>query len=196
MKKVAIAIISSLYVIAIVLIAFLGISGEVTPSKEIVNVEQLVLEEVKGLENGRYEYFYDGSESEESKVYGVYSRPKENEINQSTGVDQYGDLWNINGVRMQYIVKIYNLNYVMDTPNWKVGQSQGTYQIHSQVIPENSSIQGVIYGSSETSVASVSESGLITFTKQSIATRYTVTAKSLDSTGVLINIRFIVGAYK
>ena len=197
MKKIAIAIISSIYAISIILIAFLGISGEILPSKIVVNVEQIVLDEVKGLDRGNYEYHYDGTDSEETLVYGVYSRPREDEINPETGEDQNLDKWDIDGVKMQYIVKIYNFNFIYDTEEWKFGQQKGTFKINSQVLPENASIQNVIYATSYTSSnISLSENGLITFEKLTTTARFTVTAKALDNSGTTSNIRFLVRSYK
>ncbi len=195
MKKIMIAFVSLLYVTAIVVIAFLGIRAEVNPAKIITEVETIVLDEVKGTDSRKYEYYYDGTTDENKLVYGVYTRPDEEEINKTTGGDANGDLWNIGSDKMNYIVKIYNFKYVYDTPNWIGNQPKGTYQIKASVIPENSSMQDVLFATSFEGVQ-LDEDGLLTFSKTTEILRFTVNIKSTDNSGTNINVRFLIQKYE
>ena len=195
MKKIVIIIVSFIYFIAVVLIAFLGIRSEVNPSKIVTEVETIVLDEVKGDEDGIYEYHYDGTESEDSLVYSVYQRPAEDEINKTTGTDIYGNLWNIGTEKMNFIVTFYNFNYIYDTDNWIGSQNKGTYQINASVIPENSTIQDLSYTTTNVDDVTLSEKGLLTFNKFDQITRFTVKIKARDNSGTTVNVRFISQAY-
>ena len=195
MKKIVIAVVSVIYVVAIVFIAFLGIRAEVNPAKIITEVETIVLDEIKGSNSREYSYYYDGTTDEDKKVYSVLARPDEEEINKSTGGDANGDLWNIGTEKIHYIIKIFNFNFVYDTPNWVGNQQKGTYQLKPSVIPENSTMQDVLYSTTMEEDIVLSETGLITFFKLEKIIRFTVNIRATDNSGTYINVRFLVQKY-
>ena len=197
MKKIIALFISLLFVSAIILVTFLGMRAEVSPSKEIIEVQAIVLDEIKGSESKIFNYHYDGSEDESTLVYTVLERPFDNQIN-AYGEDKDGNVWNLSGTKFQYIIKMINFNYIYETDNWMSNQKKATYQLRPSVIPENSTIQEVTYSSSiVTNNVELSENGLLTFKEKLEDDEiFTVNIKATDNSNTSANVRFIVNSYK
>ena len=196
MKKIIGLFISILFVSAIILVTFLGVRAEVNPSKNIVEVQTIVLDEIKGSESKEFNYHYDGSDNKSTLVYTVLARPFDNQIN-ALGEDSKGNVWNMSGIKFQYIVKIMNFQYIYDTDNWISNQKKGTYQIRPSVIPENSTIQEVTYSSTIINNSiELSDKGLLTFKEKTDEVEaFTVTIKATDNSNTSVNIRFLVNKY-
>ena len=77
MKKAIIAIVSVIYVIAIILVAFLGVQAEIRESAKKVEATGISLLDLKDNPTGHYIYYYDGSENKNARVYEILSRPDE-----------------------------------------------------------------------------------------------------------------------
>ena len=121
MKKALIAIISTIYLIAIVIVSFLGISASV--DYETVYVEQIVLD-------NQDDYIPGVPKSEESRLTRVYKRPAESEINENgVGINDRVN-WNFEDKRRDYAIFIDNYAYIYDNQG-------GNYIIKTSVIPED-----------------------------------------------------------
>ncbi len=199
MKKAITAIVSVIYVIAIILVAFLGVQAEIRESAKKVEATGISLLDLKDNPTGHYIYYYDGSENKSARVYEIISRPEEEQIDPVTKADEKGDTWEINNVKFGFIIKVFNLNYIIDTPDWKVGQIQGSYAINATVLPEDATMQSLLYskvGAEDSSIEIDNKTGVITFPKLNSTTLFTVGVSATDNSGLTINIRFVVQKYK
>ena len=194
-----IAIVSVIYVIAIILVAFLGVQAEIRESAKKVEATGISLLDLKDNETGQYTYYYDGSANKSARVYTILSRPEEETINPETHTDEAGDTWEVNNVKFSFIIKVWNLNYIMDTPSWKPGQEQGKYAINASVLPEDATMQSLLYakvGADESGITVDDKLGEVNFTKVESTTFFTITVSATDNSGLAVNIRFIVAKYK
>ena len=197
MKKAIIAIVSVIYVIAIILVAFLGVQAEIRESAKKVEATGISLSDLKDNPTGHYIYYYDGSENKNARVYEILSRPDEELIAEDGTYDK--NTWSAGGVDYGFIIKIYNLNYIIDTPDWKVGQTQGTYGINATVLPEDATMQSLLYskvGAEESGITIDDKTGVLTFAKIDANALFTVGVSATDNSGLTVNIRFIVSKYK
>ena len=163
MKKALIVIISAIYVIAIIIVAFLGSRAEI--SNETIYTEEIVL---------RNETFYypgttEAQKTQANMVYGVYKRPEESLIDPETGRDSVENLqWNYNwneskqkfeGKR-DYAILIYDTWYVYTLMNKELA-------LETTVLPENATKKDLSYvvtgGNAEGTLAIDNNSGKIIF---------------------------------
>ena len=109
MKKALIVIISAIYVVAIVIVSFLGVRAEIT--NNIIYAEEIIL-------LNDHTYYPNKQKEEENIAIAVYGRPDEELIDQETGygiIDEFQ--WNYsNGQRKRdYIVYVYDTNFLYDS---------------------------------------------------------------------------------
>ena len=190
MKKIIIGFISILYVTAIVIVGFIGIRMEVNPAKIVKEVEYIFLNEIKGDEDGIFEYYYDGSDDRDKLVYAVYSRPKKNQPDPYINDELDGEPWDFGGIKYDYMIRFYNLDFILQNENWINGQEKGTYMINVQVMPENSTVQEVSYYTSSDEI--IFDEGLITFAESNKGYRFDMNIMAADNSGTKIYIRFLI----
>ena len=132
MKKALIAIISAIYVIAIVIVSFLGIRSEV--SNRTIYAEQIIL-----LNETMY---YEGQpKTEENMIIEVYKRPEESQINEEgKGIDD--DIsWNYGENKDQkrdYAIFVYDTNFLYN----EMGK---TYKLETRVKPDDTTKKDLEY---------------------------------------------------
>ena len=123
MKKALIAIIATIYVIALVIVSFLGIKPEV-PS-EFVYIEEIVL-------NNDHSYRLNAKEEPDNIVVHVYKRPDASQINeQGVGITDKVN-WDFNGVHRDYAIYFDDYFYYYE-------MISNVYTIKTSVNPENAS---------------------------------------------------------
>ena len=138
MKKVLIAIISTIYLVALVIVAFLGSQAEIVnrPTK----VEAIVLKN-KHLP-------YPGvvtPQSVDDYIVTVFERPEESEINENGKGYGKNDTnhehllsWNSGNKRRNYIVVIEDYRYLYD-------EMRGKYDINVEVLPANATDKSLLF---------------------------------------------------
>ena len=202
MKKAMIAIVASIYVVSIIIVAFLGVRAEVLASLIDVNVERIVLDELSDedkLVGGEYTYYNDAVQSISSRVYSSYSRPNEEEIDPETG--KQGTLsWNIyeegeeEPDKFNYIIKVWNLNTIFDDPSWRDGS--GKFKINAHVLPKEATKQKITYSIIGNNEITIDENGVISLEKFDNISIFEVIMSATDSSQVFSKISFTVQKYK
>lgn len=204
MKKALIAIISAIYVVAIIIVSFLGAKSEI--SNRVVYAEEIVLlnedvfrENLPKIEN--------------NIIIDVYKRPEESEINPETGV---GPSTSTSGVKTRNI----NWNYNWDEEKG-VFQSQRDYAIFvtdfnflydqmgkmltlsTSIKPDNTTKKDLSYKLSGADKVlesvDINNSGQITFKKNwssSAFTDFDVFVETQDLSGVEIDVLIKVRKYE
>lgn len=201
MKKAVIAIVSVIYVVSIIIVAFLGVQAEVLDNLVDINVEKIVLDELSDedkLVGGEYTYYNDAIQSTASRVYSSYSRPNEEEIDPETGKKDTLS-WNIYeeekvADRFNYIIKVWNLNTIFDDPSWKDGV--GKFKINAHVLPENATKQKITYSVIGSADVSIDENGVISLQKSTKPSIFEVIMYATDASQVYSKISFTVQKYK
>lgn len=121
MKKALIAIIATIYVIALVIVSFLGTRAEV--NYEVYEVQEILL-------NNKDLYRPNTEEIPENRIVRVYKRPDASQI----GADGVGKTdkvnWNYEGISRDYAIYIDDYFYLYEMMNAK-------YTINTSVIPDN-----------------------------------------------------------
>lgn len=121
MKKALIAIISAIYVVAIVIVSFLGIAASV--DYETIYVQQIVLD-------NQDDYIPGVEKTEASRITRVYKRPAESEIGtDGVGINDKVN-WNFEDKKRDYAIFIDNYFYLYENLN-------GQYTIKTSVLPED-----------------------------------------------------------
>ena len=189
-----IAIVSAIYVFAIILVAFLGVQSEI--HNATINVETIVLKDVAELAEGE-EYTYYRSTTQQdntTRVYSITVRPLDENIDENN-YDVNGNLWEINEVKFNYIIKIWNFKYIYENSHWKDGQQN--FFLNAYALPEDSKqdLRYILSNISEEYVT-VSQEGVVRFEQKltSVAT-FNLTISSTDTSGVKSYINFIVAPY-
>ena len=204
MKKALIAIISAIYVVAIIIVSFLGAKSEI--SNRVVYAEEIVLlnedvfrENLPKIEN--------------NIIIDVYKRPEESEINPETGV---GPSTSTSGVKTRNI----NWNYNWDEEKG-VFQSQRDYAIFvtdfnflydqmgkmltlsTSIKPDNTTKKDLSYKLSGADKVlesvTINDNGEITFKKNwssSAFTDFDVFVETQDLSGVEIDVLIKVRKYE
>ena len=201
MKKAVIAIVSVIYVVSIIIVAFLGVQAEVLDNLVDVNVEKIVLDELSDedkLVGGEYTYYNDAIQSTASRVYSSYSRPNEEEIDPETGKKDTLS-WNIYeegkvADRFNYIIKVWDLNTIFDDPSWKDGV--GKFKINAHVLPKNATKQKITYSVIGSADVSIDENGVISLQKSTKPSIFEVIMYATDASQVYSKISFTVQKYK
>lgn len=121
MKKALIAIIATIYVIALVIVSFLGIKADV-PS-EFTYIEQIVL-------NNTNDYRLNADKKPENIIVHVYKRPDASQINEKgVGITDSVN-WDFNGLHRDYAIYFDDYFYYYEMLSNK-------YTIKTSVIPED-----------------------------------------------------------
>ena len=202
MKKAVIAIVSVIYVVSIIIVAFLGVQAEVLDNLIDINVEKIVLDELSDedkLVGGEYTYYNDAIQSTASRVYSSYSRPNEEEIDPETGKKDTLS-WNIyeegqsEPDKFNYIIKVWNLNTIFDDPSWRDGV--GKFKLNAHVLPENATKQKITYSAVGTTDVTIDENGVISLEKFANIRIFEVIMAATDASRVYSKISFTVQKYK
>ena len=123
MKKALIAIIATIYVIALVIVSFLGIKAEV-PS-EFTYIDEIVL-------NNEDLYRPNAEKIPENRIVHVYKRPDASQIDErGVGITDRVN-WDFNGVHRDYAIYIEDYFYYYE-------MISNTYTIKTSAKPENAS---------------------------------------------------------
>ena len=188
MKKALIAIISAIYVIAIIIVSFLGIRSEV--NNRIVYAEQIEL-------LNKNIYYENVPQIEDNLIIEVYKRPEESHINEEgKGVDD--DItWNYGEDKSQkrdYAIFVYDTNFLYDTMGKK-------YKIEAVVKPDNTTKKDLKYnisgGDKVVNTLLINNVGEITFSEE-----YTgwvdvdIFVSTTDLSNIEIDILFKINRYK
>lgn len=157
MKKALIVIISAIYVIAIVIVSFLGARAEIT--NRIIYAEEIVL-------LNKNSYYFNMPEEEENVFVGVYARPDEELIDPNTGYGLIDEImWNYNNGKSKrdYAIYIYDTNYLYE-------HAQKRYTLQTSVKPETTTKKDLEYlfsgGDKVTETLSIDKAGNITFSEE------------------------------
>lgn len=200
MKKIMIAIVSAVFVISIVIIAFLGVQAQV--HNETILVNDIILDGFKLDENNKVKpgEIVEYRNSENKLIYSLYSRHLEEDIDESSGKDYYEqNLWNAkNGDRYDYNIKIWDFNYVYESSDWLDGKTN--FKIKASTIPQNATKRGLIYvlnTSNAKDYVDVTSDGVITFKKKlESALPFVITVKTEDYSDVTKKIYITANKYE
>lgn len=123
MKKALIAIIATIYVIALVIVSFLGIRADV-PTK-FVYIEEIVL-------NNTNDYRLNAEKIPDNIIVHVYKRPDASQIDdKGVGITDRVN-WDFNGIHRDYAIYIDDFFYYYE-------MLSNIYTIKTSVIPEDAS---------------------------------------------------------
>ena len=190
MKKALIAIISVIFVVAIVIVSFLGIRAEVHDIT--IYVQEIVL-------NNKDEYKPRLPETETNRISRVLKRPAEEEIDPETGVGITDEVnWNFAGRKRDYAVYIDNYYYLFS-------KKGGKYTIDTTVNPVDAThkeLQFYLsyyqeYNADIKNNISLTSSGELTIqTTHDGWIGFDVIISSTDLSGVEIDILFKISSYE
>ena len=186
MKKALIAIISVIYVVAIIIVSFLGIRAEVV--NETIYVQEIVL-------LNQTLYYPNMPKIEDNAIVSVYKRPSEDAI----GDDGVGEVdgrlinWDFNGVSRDYAIFIDDYFYLYENMGKK-------YTIETSVKPEDATKKDLTYYMSGSDAVkeklSLTNYGEITFSLQHKGwVDVDILISSTDMSGVEIDILLKIGSY-
>lgn len=188
MKKALIVIISAIYIVAIIIVSFLGARAEIINS--IVYAEEIVL-------LNENTYYPDKPKEEENIAIAVYQRPDEELIDQETGyglIDEFQ--WNYNNGRSKrdYLIYVYDTNFLYET----MGK---IYTLYTSVKPDNTSKKDLDYiitgGDKVTKTLSVDSAGKIYFSEEyTSAVDVDILVKTTDQSYVEIDIWLRITKFK
>ncbi len=204
MKKALIAIISAIYVVAIIIVSFLGAKSEI--SNRVVYAQEIVLlnedvfrENLPKIEN--------------NIIIDVYKRPEESEINPETGV---GPSTSTSGVKTRNINWNYNWDeekgafqsqrdyaiFITDF-NFLYDQMGKMLQVKTSIKPDNTTKKDLSYKLSGADKVlesvTINDNGEITFKKNwssSAFTDFDVFVETQDLSGVEIDVLIKVRKYE
>lgn len=153
MKKALIVIISAIYVVAIIIVSFLGVRADV--DHRVTYAEEIVL-----LNESLY---YQGlPKVEDNLIIGVYKRPDESLINEK-GVGIYDEItWNYNEgqSKRDYAIFIYDTNFVYN----EMGKQ---YTLQTSVKPDDTTRKDLDYflsgGDKTVQTLTINDVGQISF---------------------------------
>lgn len=204
MKKALIAIISAVYVIAIIIVSFLGAKSEI--SNRVIYAQEIALlnEDV----------FYENlPKIENNIIIDVYKRPDESQINQETGV---GLAISTSGVKSRNINWNYNWDeekgafqsqrdyaiFISDF-NFLYDQMGRMLHVKASVKPDNTTKKDLSYKLSGADKVienvSINANGEITFKKNWSSSAYTdfdVYIETQDLSGIEIDVLIKVKKYE
>ena len=194
MKKAMIAIVSVIYLIAIIIVAFLGVRAEFIRSQERVDATGITLVDMKENTPGEVvNYYFDGPQNEEQILYTAYSRP---EVLDDEGYDEYGNLWKVptseENVYYDFILRIKKWKWLYNY-EWRDGKTN--FKVQGKVVPDNASQQDLVYSTTEGNNGTIytldNDTGLIHFEQELINTRLTIpiTVSTTDNSGIRIRVK-------
>ena len=174
MKKALIAIISAIYVIAIVLVSFLGSKTEV--HNKTIYVTALELKNTTMM----------NPDNPSKYVVRIIERPDEEAIGDD-GKDSSDRTWNVfdeqgNLIRKyDYNMRFYDLTYIKNN-------MQNEYKLDVRVKPDDATKKDLTYFTNRSNFISIDGEGMITFGNiPSLQTGY-LNISSTDLSGVQLNI--------
>ena len=143
-----IAIVSTIYIIAIIIVAFLGVRAEFIRNQERVDATGITLVEMKENVPGEVvNYYFDGSQNEDQILYVAYAKP---EVLDAEGYDaDHYNLWRIpNGDNedYDYIIRIKKWAWLYNY-EWRDGKTN--FKLNAKVVPDNASEKELIYSTTE-----------------------------------------------
>ena len=188
-----IAIVSAMYIIAIVIVAFLGVRAEFIRNQERVDATGITLVELKeDVPGATANFYFDGSENEDKILYTVYSKPENLD---AEGYDEARyNLWRIpDGSNMDYdyIIRIKKWTWLYNY-EWRDGKTN--FKIQAKVVPDNASEQELTYSTADANNGTIydlnNETGTIHFNQQ-LENRLTipVTVSTTDNSGIRIRVK-------
>jgi len=196
MKKALIAIISAIYVVAIIVVAFLGVRAQVITTTTLV--ESIEIDDLYNKESGSTYTFEAGN----SKIYTAYKRPDDSLIDPNEHKDSVNkiiwDDYQDNKLirKIDYAVRIYNFNYIYDSNEWRDGATK--FAINAKAYPRNATNLGLIYtifGVDE-SYISIDKDGIMTFNSNTQGTKsFTLAITSTDKQSLTVYVKFTVRGY-
>ena len=200
MKKITFIFVGIIYVVAIIMVAFLGVRAEVV--NQTVEVTSIVLKEAAELKAGENLVYPAGVEPKNS-TYMLYCRPEEENIDISTGKSSSTGsvVWNSDTVRYNYAFQVRGLKTIYESATWRDGK--GHFDLGAYVLPEDATKQELIYTVTDSSGAypkelTVDNQGMLTFHAQITAkiAYYTVKIAATDNSMVASYVSFMVAGYK
>lgn len=139
MKKALIAIIAIIYIIALVIVSFLGTKAEII--NKPVPIEEILLVNDELPRPG----FKKPTASKDQRIVTVYQRPDESEIGpdgRGYGRDDkehnYNLVWNKKDLKRDYAIIIEDYLYLYNILN-------GKYALEVKVLPENATNQDLLF---------------------------------------------------
>ena len=188
MKKALMVIISAIYIVAIVIVAFLGARAEI--SNRIIYAEEIVL-------LNENTYYPNKPEEEENIAVAVYKRPDEELIDQGTGyglIDEFQ--WNYNNGRSRrdYLIYVYDTNFLYES-------MRKIYTLYTSVKPEDITKKDLEYiitgGDKVTKTLSIDSAGKIYFSEEyTDSVDVDIIVKTTDQSYVEIDIWLRIAKYK
>ena len=193
MKKAMIAIVSAIYFVAIIIVAFLGVRAEFYRNQERVDATGITLEEMKENVPGEVvNYYFDGSHDEDKILYVAYAKP---ETLDSEGYDQdHYNLWRIpdgSNENYDYIIRIKKWTWLYNY-EWRDGKTN--FKVNAKVVPDNASEQALVYSTTEGNNGTIYEldndTGKLHFLEQ-LENRLTIpiTVSTTDNSGIRIRVK-------
>lgn len=189
MKKALIVIISAVYIVAIIIVSFLGARAEI--SNRITYAEEIVL-------LNENTYYPDKPKEEENIAIAVYQRPDEELIDQETGygyIDEFQWNYNNNQRKRDYLIYVYDTNFLYDT----MGK---IYTLYTSVRPDNTTKKDLEYiidgGDKVTKTLSIDgDKGKIHFSEEyTSAVDVDILVKTTDQSYIEIDIWLRIAKYK
>ena len=193
MKKAMIAIVSVIYIIAIIIVAFLGVRAEFIRNQERVDATGITLVDMKENVPGEVvNYYFDGSHDEDKILYVAYAKPEH--LDDEGYDDDHYNLWRIpdgSGDDYDYIIRIKKWTWLYNY-EWRDGKTN--FNIHAKVVPDNASEQALVYSTTEGNEGTIYEldndNGTIHFLSQ-LENRLTIplTVSTTDNSGIRIRVK-------
>ena len=185
MKKALIAIIATIYVIALVIVSFLGTRAEV--NHDVVEVQEILLinEDL---------YRPNAEKIPENRIVHVYKRPDASQIGPNgVGITDKVN-WDYEGISRDYAIYIDDYFYLYEMMNAK-------YTINTSVIPDNATNPKLSYYLQGTKVITdnleMTDYGEITFKlKHSGWVDVDILIKSTDYSEVQIDVLLKISGYE
>ena len=183
MKKALIAIISVIYVVALIIVSFLGVRAEV--KNQTIEVEGIVL-------NNQSMYYPGLPETPINRYLAVYQRPEADKIDED-GIGKIDRVnWDFNGISRDYAIYIDDYYYFYNTGR--------KYTIDCNVVPSNATKKELTYSllASEAmreKVQLAQNELTFSFTDNRSYVDFDVIVRSKDLSGVEIRILFKIGPY-
>ncbi len=188
MKKVTIILVGITYVVAIIVVAVLGVLAEM--HNVTVDVESIVLVEARNLAAGNILTYPEGTNVPDSD-YAIFSRPGSD----GKGQTEYPIEWNIGGVHYDYVIQIRGYQKIL-ADTWKDGQ--GNFSVAAFVLPEEATVKTLNYSLYEDSGnkpadMTISQQGLIHFEQaRSGIFTFNASISATDNSYKECHIRFVV----
>ena len=196
MKKALIVIISAIYLVAIIIVAFLGSRAEIT--NETIYAQEIVLKN----ESVYYPGTDDAHKTEENMIIGVYKRPDESIIDPVTGKDSVENInWNYdyNEDEQKFEGRRDYAIFVYDT-FWLDEEMRKSYTPETEVLPEETSKKELTYsigGGSAGSTLTINNDGVISFSVEYTSWVFTdIEIRTTDGSKIKLDILLTIKYYE